>query len=254
MNKKCDFTVKNIVSLCVLILIVLIILLRPQKKVFSGIRRVCVKYMETYDVKHAFKKCKGDYISWQKNCRKKWNLEYIVWSAVEEFLPDSKGISYGCWIGQNGLQEIYHNENQANFSEDLSFCGLSCAFRKKKKAYEKAPYSIEARLSFEEQLYLDFDFTNYSDLTAKEITIVCFIYDEDGNSPLQGKSGLVVHEDCYAESGETFSGRAALEKYSDFNADVLYEVDFVYISRIVYDDGSEWTDPYGLRYFNSVPI
>ena len=126
---------------------------------------------------------------------------------------------------------------------------LHCRLRAEKKAVKK-PYSISAGMTIEksniyENAGLDFEFYNKSEKTVVSFTIVFLVYDfyQDFSGDESGNISLEV----FAE----IKGRSEIEDCISLDGlfsevpEETYQLDYLYVSRIIYSDGSEWTDSSG---------
>lgn len=94
--------------------------------------------------------------------------------------------------------------------------------------------------------------TGTQKIVSMEVSFVVF-KDEKGGNPFYGSNVLnaVISLDLAPSSS------APLEVSLDPRLAVIPETPFVidcfYVTKITWDDGSEWTDPYGLYYAGSIP-
>ncbi len=128
------------------------------------------------------------------------------------------------------------------------FCSCS-AFTK-----NNIPYLIDAEMVMEdspdyEVAGLNFDFFNKENKTVSKITMVFYLYDSDGNPVSFGKSNIVVSVGVTVEPGERIQGCISLDGFLFEYPEEVYQVDYLYLSQIVYEDGSSWSDPFGLLAF-----
>ena len=113
------------------------------------------------------------------------------------------------------------------------------------------PYQISGEFVMEEdsEKYknagFEFNFTNMSTKRVKSFTLVFFLFDEDGEPPLGVKNNIVLSITRTVESGQTVEGCISLDKYIYTIPEYPYEIDYLYVSQINYDDGSVWKDPLG---------
>ena len=68
-------------------------------------------------ISESFRKtCEGKGYSslndWQKSCKSLWNLDYIAWCDVSDFMEVKNNsdtvLFYAQWSGENGNGEVYH--------------------------------------------------------------------------------------------------------------------------------------------------
>ena len=126
-------------------------------------------------------------------------------------------------------------------------------------AQNKVPYSIRGdilnALSASVQTF-EGVFTNKSEKEVDSFTIVFFVFDQDGNCPLKGRNNVVIRIDETVPVNSAFSFSQPLEDFfyntddsTAFEDELEYECEYLYVSRISYSDGSEWTDSFGFEYF-----
>jgi hypothetical protein len=135
-------------------------------------------------------------------------------------------------------------------------CFMSSVF-----ARSKSPYSIRGDISNEpssavEKIKFEGVFSNKSSKEVDSFTIVFFVLDQDGNSPLRGRNNVVLKISEVVLPDSSFSFSRNLDDYlymsdesSFYEDEVEYECEYLYVSRIEYADGSEWSDPFGFEYF-----
>ena len=120
------------------------------------------------------------------------------------------------------------------------------------------PYSVNGEISFDnsdvfESCCFDGCFYNDSSLDISSFTIVFFVLDSEGNSPVKGRNNIVlkIQEEIKAFSEYEFS--ISLKRYlvipEDGEQVAQYEIEYLYASCIEYTDGSMWSDPFGIKYF-----
>lgn len=128
-----------------------------------------------------------------------------------------------------------------------------CSFSDQKKS--ETPYITEGKMEMDENSMdyevagLDFFFLNKSDKNISELTVVFFLFDKDGEPISGGKSNIVltVKEQILAKS--SLRCCLNLDDYFSIVPDEIYTVDYLYISKIVYEDGSVWSDPFGMTIY-----
>jgi hypothetical protein len=130
----------------------------------------------------------------------------------------------------------------------LCFSGIS-VFGK-----SKLPYMIDAEMEIDDCAQyqiagLNFNFWNKGKSKVREFTMVFCMYDEDGNPLALGKSNVVINVHALIDSGEFYEGTVSLDRFLLEMPEEPYQIDYLYVSRIVYDDDSVWTDPFGLQAF-----
>lgn len=133
----------------------------------------------------------------------------------------------------------------------------SCSSGFSATAFEKKsiPYGISAKMVIEpsnvyEIAGVDFTFLNKADKGVKAFTLMFFMYDEDGDPPGIGNNGVSLEILVDIEKGAREDDIVSLDQFLYEIPDIPYQLDYVYVSRIVYDDGSEWRDPFGMYAVN----
>ena len=119
-------------------------------------------------------------------------------------------------------------------------------------ANEKIPYGIEGNILTEdseiyEYMGLELKVQNKSDVKIKGITIVFFLFDEDGEPTSNIKNNIVLNIGCDVPANGTLEDCISLDKYVYVFEDMLYSIDYLYISKIFYADGTTWSDPFGSK-------
>lgn len=122
-------------------------------------------------------------------------------------------------------------------------------------AKEKAPYIISGQFVMEQDSVdysicgLDLYVFNKSAQEIKSLTVVFFLFDSDGEPIDTGKNNIVltVNKSILPKEGKNIC--LSLDDYMNNLPEENYMVDYLYISRIVYSDNSEWTDPFGMMMF-----
>ena len=121
-------------------------------------------------------------------------------------------------------------------------------------AKDTVPYSIKGQLSFEDSDKYECcgftgSFCNKGEAEVTAFTIVFFVFDSDGNSPVVGRNNIVLKIEQSVAPREDFDFCISLDKYLQVSDDQDYEVEYLYVSKIDYSDGSLWTDPFGIKFF-----
>lgn len=131
----------------------------------------------------------------------------------------------------------------------LAFFGCS-AF-----SLERSPYTINADFVMDEEssVYkicgVELSFSNLATETVKEFEVVFFLFDSDGEPAYECPNRLAFSIEREIGSNEDFSVCLSLDSYMTFVPQSLLEIDYLYVSRITYADGSIWVDPYGFSAF-----
>ena len=119
---------------------------------------------------------------------------------------------------------------------------------------EKIPYLIESSLVMEDSsdyeiAGLKLSFLNRSDKKVSEFTIVFYLFDEDGEPASFCRSNVVLTVKNEIDAGQKLEACLNLDSFFFYEPEVNYFADYVYISRIVYEDGTSWNDPFGLMVY-----
>lgn len=132
--------------------------------------------------------------------------------------------------------------------EFLVFSGCSAS------AEENIPYQISGQMVIDdtagyENACFNFTFGNGSEKTVSEFTLVFFLFDEDGDVPTIGNGSIVTTVSCNVGKNDYVTGSVDLIKYLNYIPEDPYNADYIYVSKIVYSDKSEWSDPFGVYAF-----
>ncbi|MDR0909112.1 MAG: hypothetical protein LBM77_05040 [Spirochaetaceae bacterium] len=93
---------------------------------------------------------------------------------------------------------------------------------------------------------IEFEFLNASDKTISAIHISCRVYDaETERNPFIGSNQINVSFDENIEAGVKKKLIITLDPYIYNAPEEPYLIDFFYIAKIEYADGSKWEDAYG---------
>lgn len=90
---------------------------------------------------------------------------------------------------------------------------------------------------------------NKSEKEIDSFTIVFFLFDEDGNPPDCIKNSLVFTIEAQIDPNEVLETCICLDNYLYSIPQEAYQVDYMYLSKISYSDGSIWSDPLGMKVF-----
>ena len=133
----------------------------------------------------------------------------------------------------------------------------SCSSNLGINAFEKKslPYALSARMvtdasSVYEVAGIDFSFLNREKKAVKSFTMIFFMYDEDGNPPGIGNNGIKLEILVDIAAGECEEDLISIDQFLYEIPDIPYQLDYLYVSRILYEDGSEWRDPFGMYAIN----
>lgn len=121
-------------------------------------------------------------------------------------------------------------------------------------AKEKNPYIAYGEMTLEEssdyevaglQLYL----LNKADIAIESFTLVFYVFDENGNIPAGIRNNLVFEVVCDVEPNASVETILCMDKYLNTVPDEPYQIDYLYLSKINYADGTSWADPFGFNSF-----
>ena len=122
-----------------------------------------------------------------------------------------------------------------------STCFLSC----KNDVFSKPDFSISNLTYKDKGVY--FDFYNKAQKDIKSMQIKMCVYDKKNGSAAFEGEGIIT---CQIDSGvlalEQRSFCISLQDYFTDDKDLELIIDNFYISRILYTDGKEWKDWFGL--------
>ena len=125
------------------------------------------------------------------------------------------------------------------------------------KAYaqDTIPYVISADFLMEDNaseysicgvnIYL----LNKSEKEMKAVNIVFFLFDKDGEPAYECRNKISVEVEQDLLEGEDSNFCISLDKYMNAVPSEALQVDYLYLAKIEYEDGSSWEDPYGLVAF-----
>jgi hypothetical protein len=133
-------------------------------------------------------------------------------------------------------------------------CSILLAASCKLAADSAPPYVITKPISYctEKPGYytfagIEFVFLNASTKTAVEIAASCMVFDPDSHkNPFIGSNMIRAVFKGAVPGGQKKDFIIPLDPYIYSAPDSPYLIDFFYISRIVYEDGSVWEDNNGI--------
>jgi len=110
------------------------------------------------------------------------------------------------------------------------------------------PVSLLSGISYEfKYAGLSFYFLNKSEKNIENLTASFRLFDaKTQNSSFTGSNEFEITKLTFISSGENKEIVLSLDKFIYRAPAEPYEIDFFYISRIEYSDGSIWEDKYGL--------
>ena len=133
----------------------------------------------------------------------------------------------------------------------LILFGTGC----KTYSLEKIPYVMTGDFVMEESSAdysicgVDFFLLNKSEKEIKNLTIVFFLFDKDGEPAFECRSKISAQIEKDISAGEDCTFCMSLDNFMNSIPSEYLIVDYLYLSKIEYQDGSVWEDPYGLVAF-----
>ncbi len=93
---------------------------------------------------------------------------------------------------------------------------------------------------------LHFTFYNNSEKSINKLKFSFIVFDSTGeSSPFIGSNILTANYTDSIAPSESHDVVFSLDSYTSEIPTEPYIIDFFYITKIEYDDGSDWSDPYG---------
>lgn len=90
-----------------------------------------------------------------------------------------------------------------------------------------------------------FTFCNTSEKTVKDFSVSFLVFDEDGESPLVGSNRIESEHTIRVDSNQCVEISVGLDKYFQTISESNYIIDYFYVKKINYTDGSFWSDMFG---------
>jgi len=133
----------------------------------------------------------------------------------------------------------------------LSFVMINC----KSYSLNSIPYVLSGSFMMEADSEdysicgVDFYLKNKSKREIKKINIIFYLFDSDGEPACEcpNKINVEIEKSVPAESDWSFC--MSLDGFMNTIPSDYLCIDYLYISRIDYEDGSVWEDPYGIVAF-----
>ena len=133
----------------------------------------------------------------------------------------------------------------------ISLCQVKLTAKSRKgNKNMKKPYSLSAEMTVEnssiyENAGLEIEFENKSEKTVKAFSIVFFVFNEDEGF-LESESGNICLEVfCNLSAWNSIEDCISLDGFFSEVLEDACQLDYLYVSRITYADGSFWEDPSG---------
>ena len=121
---------------------------------------------------------------------------------------------------------------------------------------DSVPYVISGKFVMEDnssdysicgtEIYL----LNKSQKEVKTVNIIFYLFDKDGEPACECRNKISVEIERELSAGEDCTFCISLDSYMNSIPEEFLLVDYLYIARIEYEDGSLWEDPFGLVAFN----
>lgn len=118
-------------------------------------------------------------------------------------------------------------------------------------AENQIPYVISGDIDFDEDesILLHYKIYNNSEKSICSYTIVFYVYDEDGNPPVYCSSNFVINITSVVAPYSYIEDDVNLQSYFVETFDSTYNIDYLYVSNILYSDGTVFSDPLGLSVY-----
>ncbi|MBP5519674.1 MAG: hypothetical protein J6X84_03740 [Treponema sp.] len=122
-------------------------------------------------------------------------------------------------------------------------------------SFENIPYQLNAQFVIDENSTdyqncgVNIDFCNSSEKSVKNFEVVFYLFDRDGEPAVEYWDEISFIIENEVGLGELFSTCLSLDSYINEVPEYLLMVDYLFIRKIEYVDGSVWEDPYGLLAF-----
>jgi len=118
---------------------------------------------------------------------------------------------------------------------------------------ENAPYLIanqKVELGKVENQYdfagTSFTLYNSSEKDISSFTVSFLLYTSDGNNPFIGSNNIIATINDDIPAGSSKDVILSLDKYISIVPEEPFQIDFMYIRKLSYSDGSSWKDPFGM--------
>ena len=90
---------------------------------------------------------------------------------------------------------------------------------------------------------------NKSDKEISSVNVVFFLFDKDGEPAVECRNKISVCVEETIPGQDDCSFCISLDSFMNSIPEEKLLVDYLYLSKIEYEDGSTWEDPYGLTVF-----
>lgn len=146
-----------------------------------------------------------------------------------------------------------------NFCKELFFiiCFLqlsafydSCSLLKNPEpdfSVSNLEYKLQDQMYSSSKRGVYFDFLNTAKTAVQTLEIKMTLFDSKTNEPaFNGKGMITVYFSGSVESLEQKTIYIPLDEYIPFEDNRKFKIDLFYISRVLYSDGTEWRDYFGI--------
>ncbi len=122
-------------------------------------------------------------------------------------------------------------------------------------AQDSAPYLLNGEFVMEEDVDeysicgIKIFLLNKSEKNICKANLAFFLFDKDGEPALECRNKLEFCVEENLSASESCDFCIALDKYMNSIPTENLFVDYLYLSKIEYEDGSVWEDPFGLLAF-----
>lgn len=120
---------------------------------------------------------------------------------------------------------------------------------------DSIPYIISGDFVMEEDSSdysicgVDFYLVNKGEKEIRKINIVFYLFDQDGEPAYECRSKISAEAELSIMPGENSRFCMSLDSFMNSIPENPLFVDYLYLARIEYEDGSTWDDPFGLVAF-----
>ena len=120
---------------------------------------------------------------------------------------------------------------------------------------ESLPYTISADFVMEEEsddyqiCGAQVTFYNWSEKEVNEFEVNFYLFDSDGEPARECWNMVTFDIVKTLAAGETCKLCLSLDTYMTSVPQALLTIDYLFVSKIIYSDGSVWEDPYGMAAF-----
>ena len=153
------------------------------------------------------------------------------------------------------MEKIRNRKSLIMFRSALMLVSLCFFTNCKTYSLDSIPYVITGDFVMEDNSSdysicgVDFFILNKTEKEIKNINVVLFLFDQDGEPAYECCNKVSAKIEKSISSGESCTFCMSLDKFMNAIPSDPLIVDYLYLSRIEYQDGSLWEDPYGLVAF-----